>query len=165
MFLPNSTEHNPTSGQDGFSVAITQLTSTPGFPPVNLLSNPFPTGLIQPPAAAWALSHCWDKAPAASCAIYTGQFDFNIQRQWPGGILLETAYVGSRGVKLPISLPVCRPNSVMETRSIAAPNRICFRGLKRCTSKPPTGWIRIVANAIPLVVYAWVQPNAAKNSS
>ncbi len=107
IFLPNGTEHNPTAGQDGFSVATTQLTSTPGYQPINLLGNPFPTGLIQPTGSSQGLLTLLGQSVGGFLrnmpVPYTEQFNFNIQRQLPGGVLLETAYVGSRGVKLPIT--------------------------------------------------------------
>ncbi|MDQ2948550.1 MAG: TonB-dependent receptor, partial [Acidobacteriota bacterium] len=107
LFLPNGTEHNPTGGQDGFSVSTTQLASTAGFQPVNLLSNPFPNGLLQPTGSSQGLLTLLGQSVGGFVrnmpVPYAQQFNFNIQRQLPGGILLEAAYVGSRGVKLPIT--------------------------------------------------------------
>ena len=107
LFLPNGTEHNPTGGQDGFSVSTTQLGSTAGFQPVNPLSNPFPNGLLQPTGSSQGLLTLLGQSVGGFLrnmpVPYAEQFNFNIQRQLPGGVLLETAYVGSRGVKLPIN--------------------------------------------------------------
>ncbi|HLJ16904.1 MAG TPA: TonB-dependent receptor [Bryobacteraceae bacterium] len=108
LFLPNGTEHNPTGGQDGFSVATTQVSATgTGFTPLNLLSNPFPNGLLQPTGSSQGPLTLLGQSVGGFLrnmpVPYAQQFNFNIQRQLPAGILLEVAYVGSRGVKLPIT--------------------------------------------------------------
>jgi hypothetical protein len=107
LYLPNGTEHNASTGQDGFSVTTTQLASTAGFTPVNLLSNPFPNGLLQPTGSSQGLITLLGQSPGGFVrhmpVPYAQQFNLNIQRQLPGGILLEAAYVGSRGVDIPIT--------------------------------------------------------------
>ena len=107
VYLPNGTEHNPTSGQDGFSVTTTQLTQGTSFTPINLISNPFPNGLLQPSGSSQGLLTLLGQSVGGFLrnipVPYTEQFNINVQRQLPGNVLLEAAYVGSRGVKLPIT--------------------------------------------------------------
>jgi len=77
-----------------------------GVTPNNVLSNPFPTGIIQPPGRdqAWI-----DKqggglgGPVFNNPIpYVQQWNFNIQRELPDGTFIEVAYAGSKGTHLPM---------------------------------------------------------------
>ena len=68
------------------------------------LSNPFPTGLIQPVRNSLGASTFLGQALAVwddkQLMPVTYQWNFNLQRELPGKILVDAAYVGSRGVHL-----------------------------------------------------------------
>jgi hypothetical protein len=77
-----------------------------GITPNNVLSNPFPAGIIQPPGRdqAWidqqgsGLSGPVPNNPYS----YAQQWNFNIQRELPDGTLLDVAYAGAKGTHLPM---------------------------------------------------------------
>jgi hypothetical protein len=98
------------SGINGFLSFTPQVTSLDGFRPVDLLSNPFPNGLQEPTApdsglltnigqdfGASGRDGAVDRGARAS---YSQQWNLNVQRQLPGRIALEAAYVGNKGTKL-----------------------------------------------------------------
>jgi hypothetical protein len=74
--------------------------------PANVLSNPFPAGLVQPPGRSpnfnSVLLGTNVFAPIATEPFsYTQQFNVNVERELSEGLLFEVAYGGSRGVHLP----------------------------------------------------------------
>lgn len=98
------------SGINGFLSFTPQVTSLDGFRPVDLLSNPFPNGLQEPTApdsglltnigqdfGASGRDGAVDRGARVS---YSQQWNLNVQRQLPGRIALEAAYVGNKGTKL-----------------------------------------------------------------
>jgi hypothetical protein len=89
----------------GFSSSTAWETSLDGgLTPHNLLSDPYPQGLVQPAGASLgaatslgqALS-VWDAHPKSPESY---QWNFGVQQQLPSDILVEAAYVGSRGLHL-----------------------------------------------------------------
>src|SRR5713101_834869 len=77
--------------------------------PKNVLSNPFPTasGGITPPfgrnQALINVQGSGNEAPVnGNPAPYAQQWNFDIQRQFPGNLLLDVAYAGSKGTHLPM---------------------------------------------------------------
>lgn len=87
----------------GYSSSTSWETSqNGGLNPLNLLSNPYPQGLVQPTGnslgAGTALGQSigvWDAHPKTP---ETYQWNFGIQRQLPSDITVEAAYVGTRGL-------------------------------------------------------------------
>jgi hypothetical protein len=80
-----------------------------GVTPKNVLSNPFPTagGGITPPfgrnQALINVQGNGNEAPVnGNPAPYVQQWNFDIQRQFPGNLLLDVAYAGSKGTHLPM---------------------------------------------------------------
>lgn len=68
--------------------------------PVNLLSNPFPTGVVLPTGSALGLSTLLgqniDFIDPNHVQPKSTQFSFNIQQQLPGSVALQIGYVGAR---------------------------------------------------------------------
>jgi Carboxypeptidase regulatory-like domain/TonB dependent receptor len=96
---------NATIGNEGFSASTTYTGSPDGLTPAVYLSNPFPAGLNPVVGNSQGLLtgigstfenpiHGDNKVP------YSENWDLNIQRELPGGILVDVAYVGSHGVQL-----------------------------------------------------------------
>jgi hypothetical protein len=80
-----------------------------GVTPKNVLSNPFPTagGGITPPfgrdQALINVQGNGNEAPVnGNPAPYVQQWNFDIQRQFPGNLLFDIAYAGSKGTHLPM---------------------------------------------------------------
>jgi hypothetical protein len=91
--------------------ALTAMVSTldGGITPANTLSNPFPTGVLQPagraPGFLATLEGFSPSSPIADVPYpYTQQWNFNIERELTGGTMIEVGYGGSRGTHLPLAL-------------------------------------------------------------
>jgi hypothetical protein len=98
------------SGINGFLSFTPQTASLDGLRPADPLSNPFPNGLQRPTAPTSGLATNLGQDFGASGrdgavdrgarVAYSQQWNLNIQRQLPGSIALEGAYVGNKGTKL-----------------------------------------------------------------
>jgi hypothetical protein len=77
-----------------------------GLTPYNVLSNPFPTGVIQPPGRDPSfqqilLGQGINAAVTNALYAYAQQWNLDIQHELPDGTLFDIAYAGSKGVHLP----------------------------------------------------------------
>lgn len=77
------------------------ITPTPG----SSLSNPFPSGIVQPVGAAQGLLTGYGRQtlPVRVAELrnpYIGQWNLNVQRELPGRLIAEVAYTGSAGIGL-----------------------------------------------------------------
>lgn len=107
VFAPLEISNNAVgfSPNVGFSSSTGwEATTNGGLIPQNLLSNPYPQGLVQPNGsslgAATSLGQglsVWDAHPKTPRSY---QLNFGIQQQLPSNILVEGAYVASRGLHL-----------------------------------------------------------------
>ena len=99
----------PSMGDQGFSQGFS--TTNPYDPsdngnvtPANSLSNPFPTGLVQPTGSSLGTGTALGTAINFSSTYrplpYTKSFSGGIQRQLPSGFVLDLSYVGSRTRRL-----------------------------------------------------------------
>lgn len=104
LFGPSTLAAQGTVGPYGFRVESTWVTSLDGFTPLNLLNNPFPAGFPPVPGsslgARTALGSNLDAPLSNTNTPYTLQYNFTVQHELPGAILLEVAYVGNRGRQL-----------------------------------------------------------------
>jgi hypothetical protein len=95
-------------GSTGFTVPTNQVVSLDGVTPISFLNNPFPSGLNQPTGsslgAGTALGQSILYSDLGDVIPYSEQWNFNIQRELPGTVLVEIGYAGSHGVKLPFSV-------------------------------------------------------------
>jgi hypothetical protein len=112
IIYPGSTADN--SGNyptiQGFNPQTSTLTSPDGLTPFNLpdrkflLSNPFPNGLRPIEGSSKGLLTSLGNGNTGFARndphAYYQQWNFGIQRELPGNLLVEAAYVGSHGVKL-----------------------------------------------------------------
>jgi hypothetical protein len=77
-----------------------------GIVPQNPLSNPFPTGIVQPMGRNQALINVQGAGLSAALTHnpppYVQQWNLDLQRQLPGGALIDLAYAGSKGTHLPM---------------------------------------------------------------
>ncbi len=82
-------------------------TQDSGRTPFNTITNPFPTGLIQPSGAAAGMGTFIGQgvtyANTKSRNPYVHQFSLGIQRELPGHINAEASYVGSRTMSALVS--------------------------------------------------------------
>lgn len=89
----------------GYSSTTPMVTTTDGgLTPFSNLSNPFPNGKIEPTGSSLGAATgmgqsiaVWSNNPIMPEAV---QWNFNIQHQLPGAVLVDAAYVGNHGVHL-----------------------------------------------------------------
>ena len=90
---------------NGFTQTTPYVGSVDGVTPTNLLSNPFPNGLLLPPGkTAGPLTNVGLDTNAMlrdRPTPYVEQWTYSLQYELPRNIVLEAAYVGNHGVKLP----------------------------------------------------------------
>jgi hypothetical protein len=96
---------NSTVGTQGFSASTSYVGSPDGLTPSVYLSNPFPNGLNKPAGSSQGLltgigSTFETPLYGDNRVPYTQNWDFDIQRELPGNILVDASYVGSHGVHL-----------------------------------------------------------------
>lgn len=94
-----------TVGPYGFRVETPWVaTLDNGITPFNTLSNPFPGGFPPVPGASkgalTAVGGLLQAPLATTNTPYTLQYNLTVQRELPGAVLLEAAYVGNRGRQL-----------------------------------------------------------------
>lgn len=110
FFVPLSVEPTSALGVN-FSTALTQSTTsgqvtTAGTPTV-FLTDPFPTGIQLPTGSSLGANTQIGGDLGAAVeprrdTAYNQQWNFVFQRQLAKNLVLDVAYVGSRGVRLPI---------------------------------------------------------------
>ena len=103
-FIP-TTQGTYTASQIGYSSSTPMVaTNDGGLTPANTLSNPFPTGLIQPTGnSLGSLTAIGTNVTGALYNVgrgYSQQWNFTIQHQPFQNWLFEAGYVGNRGVHL-----------------------------------------------------------------
>jgi Carboxypeptidase regulatory-like domain len=83
-----------------------QTAQPDGVTPLNSLKNPEPLGIIPPFGRNQALIDVQGNGNEAALpnnpAPYVQQWNFDIQRQFPGNTLFDIAYAGSKGTHLPM---------------------------------------------------------------
>lgn len=104
IFAISLQQAHGTVGPFGFRTQTPWVNTIDGITPANLLSNPFPAGFVAPPGASQGLltqAGANIQAPVPETLTpYSMQWNLNVQRNLPGQILLEVAYVGTRGLQL-----------------------------------------------------------------
>ena len=92
-------------GTSGFLASTTIVTSLDGLAPIVKWSDPYPTGFNKPTGSRLGLATLLGQGigfyDRGNVVPYSAQWNFNIQRQTPGKILLEAGYAGSRGYHFP----------------------------------------------------------------
>jgi hypothetical protein len=95
-------------GVTGEEFVQTWVSSVDGVTPLNLLSNPYPTGVLPRPTAQGDKLQVGQSINIADRGaknnINVQQWTASIQRQLPGDMVVELAYAGSKGTRLPVGL-------------------------------------------------------------
>ena len=106
FYAPTLRGAGATVGSTGFGNTTNYAGSPDGLTPAVYLSNPFPTGLNLPVGNSQGLltgigSSFETPMKGDNEVPYTEEmWNLDIQRQLPGGILIDAAYVGTHGVHL-----------------------------------------------------------------
>ena len=108
FFLPNDVAFNTAPNIDISNAYTTPYVGTldGSITPADRLSNPFPKGIIQAPGRAANIQQLFYgqgiNGPVYNDPrAYTQQWNFDIQREVLGGMLIDIAYAGSKGTHLP----------------------------------------------------------------
>ncbi len=104
IFAISLQQAHGTVGPFGFRTETPWVSTVDGITPNYLLSNPFPGGFANLPGSSQGLltqAGANLQAPVRETLTpHTLQWNLNIQRNLPAGIVLEVAYVGTRGLQL-----------------------------------------------------------------
>jgi hypothetical protein len=110
LFFGSGTDLGGSSGGygvSGFEASTSIVSSLDGVTPVINFANPYPTGLNKATGSslgpATLLGQPVSFFNRGNVLPYSVQWNFDIQRELPGGVLLDSAYVGTRGLRLPIT--------------------------------------------------------------
>jgi hypothetical protein len=116
--------------QSGFSQQTPFVPFAPNNTTIaNTLSNPFPNGLLSPSGASGGYQTYVGNGSGISFfnqhplmpQMYRWQFD--IQRQLPGSVVFEAAYVGNKGVHIELTRNInALPNQYLSTANTRAGN-------------------------------------------
>ena len=148
IFAISLQQAHGTVGPFGFRTQTPWVNTIDGITPNNLLSNPFPAGFAAPPGASQGLltqAGANIQAPVPETLTpYSMQWNLNVQRNLPGQVLLEVAYVGTRGLQLSrndesgLSLNQLHPQymSLGSALNQTVPNPFFGRGLGGVLANP-----------------------------
>jgi hypothetical protein len=104
IFAISLQQAHGTVGPFGFRTQTPWLSTVDGITPTDLLSNPFPGGFQATPGSSLGLltqAGANIQAPVQETLTpYSMQWNFNLQHTLPAAVLLEVAYVGTRGLQL-----------------------------------------------------------------
>ncbi len=135
---------NPTLNGDGFSSSTTwnatQYNADGNTVPLNFLSNPFPAGIVQPLGSS--LGPATNIGVGLSTVLHSPRtqtaYNFNLgfEYEFPGQLVFSLAYVGSRGLFLPLgtvdlnTLPI---QTIQQYKTA-----LCVTGEPGCVTVPNT---------------------------
>ncbi|MBV9082597.1 MAG: hypothetical protein JOZ62_07980 [Acidobacteriaceae bacterium] len=104
FYLPAATASTDVIGNFGYATTTSFVGSQDGLTPYAYLSNPFPTGLTPITGNSQGLLTGIGQAitePLRTATVpYTENWSLGMQRELPGSILLDAAYVGNHSVNL-----------------------------------------------------------------
>ena len=105
FYAPTLRGAGATVGSTGFGNTTNYAGSPDGLTPAVYLSNPFPTGLNLPVGSSQglltAIGSSFETPMKGDNAVpYEEMWNLDIQRELPGGVLIDIAYVGTHGVHL-----------------------------------------------------------------
>jgi len=95
-------------GTAPFSASTPLLNSLDGVTPYHLLSNPFPSGVLQPEGASGGLLSAnglgvGSPVPFTMTTPYNQQWNFTISQELGKSVAMEIGYAGNKGTHLPIA--------------------------------------------------------------
>jgi len=93
------------AGHFGFRSDSAYVGTLDGVTPLNYLRNPFPNGITPIPGSSQGLmtsvgSSFRTPVPGTVLQPYSQNWNFGVQRELPGSILVDATYVGARGLHL-----------------------------------------------------------------
>lgn len=171
FFVPRGGYPNAVQfGAAGFQIVTTWIASIDGMTPTNPLSNPFPTGLLEPVTTqadqlqlgqGLTINPRYNKNNA-----YVQHWNFGIQRQVSGDLLLEAVYAGNQGVRLPVSVQFNQVDPVYQSMGNRLSDRVTnpFYGLTT-TGVLSTPTITVAQLLRPFPQYGGIDSNLNHTAS
>jgi hypothetical protein len=108
-YIPTTSRYVNTSNQ-GFAATTTFFSSVDGITPVGQLRDPFPTGVVRPPGSSRGLlsniGESFGTLLRHDPVGYSQQWSSNVQTELLRDLLIDVAYAGSKGTRLPVILPM-----------------------------------------------------------
>ena len=97
--------HTGSSGMIGYRNSSNMVVSLDGRTPIAFLDNPFPSGFNLPTGTSLGAATniglgIGEGVIPDPASPYIQQWNLNVQRELPGNILFEVAYIGSKGTRL-----------------------------------------------------------------
>jgi len=152
FFLPNDVRWNDAPHNlfiNTYSQAWLATVNNAGVLPLNTFSNPFPTGIVQPPGRNQAFINVQANGPSAPVLSnpegYAQQWNLDIQHTLGDGTLFDVAYAGAKGTHLPMhsqdldQLPdSLLPTSAAGAAALSAPVVNPFYGIVQGNLTGPT---------------------------
>jgi carboxypeptidase family protein len=97
--------HTGTAGMIGYRTSSNMIVSTDGRIPSTFFDNPFPNGFNLPPGTTLGAATNIGLGIGEGVipdyhSPYIQQWNLNVQRELPGNIVFEAAYIGSKGTRL-----------------------------------------------------------------
>jgi len=112
FWIPNYVSFGLNPLNDMVNAAATTYTGTiDGTHPINTIALPFPTGIASPPGRSLGVQgtqqfmtqvvqSITEAVPSHHVPGYVQQWNFNVEREMPPGLVVSAAYVGSKGTHL-----------------------------------------------------------------
>jgi len=108
FYLPSGMQaagHTGSAGMVGYRTSSSMIVSLDGRTPIAFLDNPFPNGFNLPTGNSLGADTFLGLGIGEGVFIdyrnpYMQQWNVNVQRELPGKILFEAAYIGSKGTRL-----------------------------------------------------------------
>ena len=111
FYMPSHVQaagHSGSAGMMGFNTQSDMIVSLDGRTPFRTIDNPFPDGFNLPPGSSLGAStNLGLGIGGGTGGVFTTnqvphmqQWNVNVQRELPGNIITEVAYIGSRGTDL-----------------------------------------------------------------
>jgi hypothetical protein len=136
--------------QEGFSQQTTVPTPSTLIGPLATLSNPFPNGFLRPSGSSLGASTFLGTALSffdpKMLNPYTMRWELSVQRQLPGQMVLEVAYIGSHTIHEPINTQINYiPRADLST-SLSRPSTTFINALTGAVTNPFKGLIPNVSS-------------------
>lgn len=109
FYLPRIGATNAsTIGVSGFDLVTPWISSIDGINVTNPLSNPYPTGLLIADNSIGTRTQIGQALTItdrnSKTNAYVQHWNLAVQRELPGKVIVEVAYAGNRGVRLPVAI-------------------------------------------------------------
>ena len=153
FFLPNDVAFSTSPNNDPVNAYTTPFVGTldGSITPFDKLNNPFPNGITPSPGHSPDVDKLFFgqgiAAPVPGDSVpYMQQWNFDVQREFPGGILVDAAYAGSKGTHLPAY------NQQVDQLPLQFMN-LGAAALQQQVANPFYGQVKLGALAQPTVAY------------